>query len=262
MKHTIYNICAATFVALFLSPAMAMPQDENKNYLFTVSYAEAEEAVAHALADAGAADKVAARINNRKYDTPLFSYSKPMTVELRGLKFDKASLHWSGNLLAISDKEVITAIPAAGRFDELTEVPVLRKQVQNGQVITAENIEIRDIPAGQVRVDTITDMGSLVGKSPTRQISASRPIRDHEIGQPPLVKKNSIVQMRFISPGMEITTSGQALSDGAKGASIEVRNMSSKRIVQAIVEDVATVSVSPPDTTKRAETPGGSYATN
>ncbi len=78
------------------------------------------------------------------------------------------------------------------------------------------------------------------------------------------MKKNNIVQMRYISPGMEIVTSGQAMEDGAKGNLIGVKNLASKKIVQAMVEDSGNVIVSPPEP-KRAETTpslGDLYATN
>jgi flagella basal body P-ring formation protein FlgA len=221
----------------------------DKAHLFTVSYAEAEAAVGNALADKGAAEKVAAMINGRK-NQPLFSYSKPMRVEPRGLQFDHGSNHWSANLLIVSEGEVITAFPAAGRFDKLVEIPVLKRAVRNGQIIEAEDIEIRDIPVLQTRGDTVTDIGSLIGKSPSHSISPSRPIRVHEIAQPAMIKRNSVVQMHYRSGSMEIITSGQAMEDGAKGEFINVKNLASKKIVQAMVADNGHVSVNPPESAR------------
>ncbi|MEK7387982.1 MAG: flagellar basal body P-ring formation chaperone FlgA, partial [candidate division NC10 bacterium] len=76
-------------------------------------------------------------------------------------------------------------------------------------------------------------MTQLVGQSPERTISPYRPVRDHEIARPALIKKDAIVQMRYQSPGMEITTTGQAMADGSKGRMIAVRNLASKKVVHA-----------------------------
>lgn len=233
------------FLLLAANPVFALPEDNSgKLLLFPLAYEEAEEAVGRALSGKGAGDKVSASINGRG-NQPLYSHTEPLTVEIRGLKFDKTSTHWSGNLLLVANNQVVTAMPAAGRYDELTEVPVLKRPVKNGEIIRETDIEIRDLPVAQVRVDVVTDIASLIGKSPMHAVSAFRPIRDHEIAMPPLVKKNNIVQMRYQSPGMEITTTGQALEDGAKGTTIGVRNLTSKRVVQAVVEDISSVTVRP-----------------
>jgi flagella basal body P-ring formation protein FlgA len=239
--NTLYKYIVV--VLLLLSwPALAA---EEKAKLFTLSYAQAEEAVSAALADKGVAEKVAAFINGRQKDD-FYSYSKPLTVETRGLQFDKTSGRWSANLLMLSAGEVVTALPASGRFDVLAEIPVLKRVVKNGQLIEAADVEIRDIAVSQVRSDTVTDMASLIGKSPAYSVSPGRPIRTHEISAPPMIKKNSLVQMHYRSPGMEITTSGQAMEDGAKGDIINVKNIASKKIIQTVVEDTASVSVSSP----------------
>lgn len=263
MRNLLIFILFAVVMALSPLPSRADEALANdKEPLFKLTYQQAEEAVSQALADKGAGLKVGAMINGRSNDA-LFSHSAPLRVEIRGLQFDKPSGHWSGNLLAVADGEVITAVPAAGRFDELAEIPMLKRTLRNGELIAAKDIEIRDIPVGQTRSDTITDMDSLIGKSPSHSISAFRPIRQHEIGAPPLVKKNNIVQMHYKSPGMEITTTGQAMEDGAKGSVISVRNMASKRVVQAVVDDAGSVSIAAPEAS-RAETPaiGDLYARN
>jgi len=220
------------------------PQAQKMAPLFEVSYREAEEAVNRALVEKGAGGKVAATITGDS-SNPLFSYTRPIKIEVHSLTFDKASGRWGANLLAVAESDIITAIPAGGRYDEMMEVPVLKREIRNGDVIGQADIEIRDFPVARTRSDTITDISSLIGKSPARTISAGRPIREHEIAALSVVKKNSLVQMRYSSPGMEITATGQALEDGAKGSSIAVRNLSSKKTVRAVIEDSNNVSVTP-----------------
>jgi flagellar basal body P-ring formation protein FlgA len=251
-------------ITVILLPLSARADEITKAPLFTLSYAEAEEALGRALADKGAAEKVAAFINGRKNEA-LFSYTKPLEVQIRGLQFDKPSGHWSASLLAISGSEIVTAIPSSGRYDELAEIPMLKHVVKNGEIIKADDIEIRDIAVSQTRSDIVTDMAGLIDKSPVYSITAGRPIRMHEIAVPPLVKKNSIVQMHYHSPGMEISTTGQAMEDGIKGVTISVKNLTSKKIIQAVVDDVASVNIVTPDDSHAEHSAAGVkdlYATN
>lgn len=225
------------FATIETPPSMAAPK-----YLFELSYDDAEGAIGFALADKGAGNKINATINGHKTEA-LFSYNKPITVEIHGLQFDKTSSYWSASLVFVSDGNAVSAMPLAGRFEEMVEIPVLKRQVRTGDLIKETDVEIRDYPVSRTRSDTVTDMASLVGKSPERAISPNRPIREQEIAMPAIVKKNGIVQIRYSSPGMEITASGQATEDGSKGSIISVRNLASKKLIRAVVVDDTTVSV-------------------
>ena len=123
------------------------------------------------------------------------------------------------------------------------------------------DIEIRDFAITHTRADTVTDIASLVGKSPVRTISPERPIREQEVVSPAIVKKNALVQMHYHSPGMEITTTGQAMTDGAKGDVINVRNVTSKKIVRDIVDNNGSVVI-PNSGVETTQLNGGNYATN
>lgn len=269
MTHSIRHLTVAAFLAI-TAPAYATPSEPSSaaapRYLFELTYDDAQNAIGKALVEKGAGENIAAIITGKK-DGPLFSHGKPITVEIRGLTFDKNGNRWSANLLAMSEDAVISAAPVAGRFDEMVEVPVLKRQVQSTDVIKETDIEMRNFPLSRTRVGTVTAIDELVGKSPARTISASRPIREHEISKPALVKKNNIVQMRYSAGGMEITATGQAMEDGTQGSMIAVRNLSSKKIVHALVEDATSVNVSPPEPKKPAEqassqTQGAPYAAN
>jgi flagella basal body P-ring formation protein FlgA len=241
-------------VLMMLTPAFAL-QGEPKNALqeasvekneslpyFRLTYEDAEEAIGQALAERGAGAKIAAQILNRSGDN-IFSFSQPISVEIRGLKYDIANQRFTANLVSVADREVISVKAISGRFQEMVEVPVLKRSVPAGEIISREDIEIRDYSKARARVDTVTDVASLIGKSPVRVISAGRPLRTHELEQAAVVKKNDLVKMIFNQGAMLISTSGQAMDDGGKGAVISVRNLTSKKIVQATVRDESTVII-------------------
>ncbi len=247
-------------VLMLVTPAMALQSDPkpvaseaaestseadgsaNAPY-FRLTYADAEEAISQALAERGAGAKVSADITNSQGEDYLFSFSQPISVEIRGLRFNPDTQRFSANLVSISGTDVISARPISGRYNEMVEVPVLKRSVRAGEIITASDVELRDYAKARARADTIVDMASLVGKSPERVISAGRPIRATELEQAAVVKKNGLVKMVYKDGGMAISTNGQAMTDGILGSVINVRNTESKKIVQGTVQDENTVVI-------------------
>lgn len=243
-------------VAMLMTPALAIPSGNAApeapetgliEQYFRLSYQDAEEAIAAALSERGAGAKIAAAITRRDNDY-IFSYSHPISVEIRGLKFDEKTRRFTANLLPISEGKVLSATAISGSYDEMMEVPVLKRSIKAGDVIKAEDIELRDYTAARTRDSTITDIASLIGKSPVRVITEGRPIREHELALPIEVKKNDLVKMYYRSGPMTITTNGQAQDDGSKGTMIMVRNLSSKKLVQAQVVDATTVVITDQNT--------------
>lgn len=228
---------------------------------FEVSYAEAEQAVSLALAGKGAGAKISAVMQGRQPGQALYTYGKPMAVNVRGLQFDKKSRMWNASLLFVANGNVISAMPASGRYDQIIEVPVLKRTVVHGDLIKAQDVELHDFPVGQTRTDTVTDLSNLIGKSPVRGISQGRPIRESEIESPAIIRKNAIVQMRYVTSAMQITATGQALKEGAKGDIITVKNTASRRVVRAVVADAGAVDVLSPDM-KTSQLTGGHYGDN
>ncbi|MDE3016448.1 MAG: flagellar basal body P-ring formation protein FlgA [Pseudomonadota bacterium] len=242
-------IITGIVAAMLALPAYAAAPVAASSPMFRLSYEDAEQAVSLALAEKGAGAKIAAIMQGRQPGHPLYSYGKPVAVSVRGLQFNKKTKQWSASLLFVADGDVVSAMPICGRYDEMIEVPVLKREVVHGDVIANQDVELRDFPVGQTRTDTVTDISDVIGKSPVRGVSPGRPIRESEIANPAVIRKNAVVQMRYTSPGMEITATGQALKEGAKGDVITVKNTSSRRVVRAVVADAGTVDVLTPDMT-------------
>lgn len=244
------------FMLLIFASAFAIAADEaqfqqvdtaSSSYIFNVTYDDAQDAVGKSLTEKMGADKqsgqsIAAVIMGRKI-TPLYSSDKPVSVEIRGLRADNDKSSWSANLVIISGENVVSALPISGRYTVMNSVPVLKRAIKNGETIRESDIEFKPFPLARVGGDAISDISNMVGKTPVRVISPARPIRSSEISGVAIVKKNTLVQMRYKTASMEITTTGQALTDGAKGDVIEVRNVSSKKTTRAVVTDDNVVDV-------------------
>ncbi len=216
------------------TPAIASGEN-GKTSLFEVTRRDAEASVGIALAAAGASELTEADII-KPINTILYKHDKPLKIEVKTLQFDPKSHLWNGNLLLIDETgNVVTAMPASGRWQELKSVPSLKHTIRAGEMIKEEDIVQMHYPASRLHDDNVVDASELIGKTPRRSISNSRPIRKNEVQAPAMVKKGATVTMHYNTPAMSITTIGQTLQDGGKGELIRVKNIDSNAIVQASV---------------------------
>ena len=77
-----------------------------------------------------------------------------------------------------------------------------------------------------------------------RAVGTEQPIFQADLALIPLVRRGSVVTLRYESASVTIETKAEAMSDGGAGETIQVRNLQSKRIIHAMVVDEQTVSVS------------------
>lgn len=233
------------FFLATLIGSSAYAAEDNGAMLFRLSYNDAEKAISDALVQEKAGEKLSASINGRN-KAPLFSYHAPVQAKITGLRFDNTTKKWSANLLLTSGEEVISAMPLDGRYEEMMEVAVLKRQLRRGDIIAAEDVEMQLYPVSRIKGDAVTDASTIIGQSPMRSISPLRPIRQHEVVGPTVIRKNALVKMHYQTGSLNITTSGIAQENGAIGDIISVRNVSSNKLVRARVENSETVTVSAP----------------
>ncbi|MEQ1789678.1 MAG: flagellar basal body P-ring formation chaperone FlgA, partial [Rickettsiales bacterium] len=243
-------IIACASISLLICPASSIANDaaSSEAYIFNIYYEDAQDAISKTLTEKLSSEhsdskKVAAIINNRTL-TPLYSSNEPINVEIRGLRTDNTNNRWNASIIIMAnDNKVLSAMPIAGRFMMMSEVPVLKHPFRNGEIIRESDIEIKSFPQKRIHNDTVANIEDLVGKTPIRTISYNRPIRSTEISTPAIIEKNALIQIRYKTANMEITTTGKALEDGAKGDVIEVLNTTSKKTTRAMVTSSNIVDV-------------------
>jgi flagella basal body P-ring formation protein FlgA len=199
---------------------------------FELRAEEVEVAIADALAKAEVAQHPRVVITSNRTQT-LYKAESPVEVEINQLTHNEDKRTWVANMLILQNKNVLSAKPLSGKYEEQIGVPVLRDRFNNGEIIEAKDIEMRYLAQYKVPRGTVTDANSIIGLTPARLISKERPIREQELVKPTLIKKGTIVQMMFQTNAIEISTVGEALDDGAINDTIRVRNNDSKQVVRA-----------------------------
>ncbi len=234
------------FLVLLSGAAQAEPLVDGNTIPapYTLAAKDVEQAVATALTGAGAGDHLSVDMVGQH--ARIYESQAPVTPRITSLSADKASGRWQANLMVMAQNgNVLTAMPIAGRFQEMTTLPILKRSLRSGDVIAKEDIDYLDFPVARTRTDVVSDINQLIGQAARNGISAHRPVRVSELATPAILKKSAVVQMIYRSGALEITTTGQALTQGAKGDVIEVRNLNSHQTIRAVVESSNVVSILP-----------------
>ena len=89
--------------------------------------------------------------------------------------------------------------------------------------------------ANDVMNGTVTTMNDIVGMQARRTLRAGETLRLEDLRHPVVVTKGSTVTMTFEAPGLVLTASGRAMSEGGMGDTVTVQNPASYRQISAIV---------------------------
>ncbi len=88
-----------------------------------------------------------------------------------------------------------------------------------------------------------TDAGPLTGSRLTRPLRAGQPIYRSYVRRPKLLRRGDRVTMIADIGGLKVRAAGKVMQSAGAGERILVRNISSRKVLQAIVLDAATVRV-------------------
>jgi flagellar basal body P-ring formation protein FlgA len=138
--------------------------------------------------------------------------------------------------------------PLTGTALETAAVVTAARVLERGILLTPNDLRIERKPKHQVRSSMIGDMTLAVGMEVRRTLKDGQAIRESDLTEPVLVKNGATVSIVLKSGSLTLTATGQALSDGKNGAAIQIMNIQSKRVLQAVVTGPDQVAVQAPRT--------------
>lgn len=129
-----------------------------------------------------------------------------------------------------------------------------RVTVYDNILIAARDLSLeKEITANDVRIEEyavenqgevyLKDLGTIVGKVPSRAIKAGMPIKENMIQSPIVIESGASITMISNKNGIKIAVEGVAMQRGRIGKIIRVRNASSKKVLRAKVIDAHTVEI-------------------
>lgn len=144
----------------------------------------------------------------------------------------------------IGDGRVLETARIVGRVLVMAEVPVLKKSLSAGAVISEHDIEHIRMRSDVLNHKTITDASSLVGKEAKRTLKPGQTLTDNDVKTPVLVTKSKMVSVIYKKKNMTLSHVGKALENGSMGDFIRFQPSGGTSVLQGEVVDVNTVMVS------------------
>jgi flagella basal body P-ring formation protein FlgA len=124
-------------------------------------------------------------------------------------------------------------------------VVVVARAVPRGARVTVDDLalETRDLAA--LRGDHLTAIAQADGRSARQNLRPGSALEARDLAPAIVVDRGERVQIASSRGGIVVKAPGEALRAGMAGEQIPVRNLQSKRLVQAWVTGTGTVSTSP-----------------
>jgi len=130
-------------------------------------------------------------------------------------------------LLALA---LLLSYPAFGRV----KVVVPSRDIARGMVIEQSDLTLANATGG-VMSGIATDLDAVVGLETRRTLRAGETFRLSDLRRPVLVTKGATVTMTFEAPGIVLTATGRAMSEGGMGETVTIQNPVSFRQISGIV---------------------------
>ncbi len=122
-------------------------------------------------------------------------------------------------------------------------VAVANRSLSRGEIIREGDIKMVERDLGALRSGYIIDSNRPIGMVVKRSIGVGTLLTPQLLEAPRLVRRGEQVTIIAESGGLEIRATGKALADGAHGDRIRVRNITSKKIIEAVVSEPGVVKV-------------------
>lgn len=116
-----------------------------------------------------------------------------------------------------------------------------RRSVRRGENLSQGDLLRRPVVLDDIYGGFITDASQLLGYEARRNLRSGQVLSANMVAPPMLVRKGEDVVIRVRVQGVTASMKGQALSDGGKGDSIRVRNLSSGKELSAWVVEKGVV---------------------
>lgn len=122
-------------------------------------------------------------------------------------------------------------------------VAVLKHAVTRNTILTDSDISLAKMNINRLSSGYFDDINQIKGKVLTQNLSKGAVLNKHHIKSPMAINRGQIVTLIAKNAVVEVRAEGKALSRGAIGERIKVKNMKTKRIIEGVIIDKHLISV-------------------
>lgn len=120
-------------------------------------------------------------------------------------------------------------------------VVVAARSLSRGTVLTERDLRIVHKDVGTGSAGALRSPAEALGKRLRRPVAAGRVLTDTVLEAVPVIRRGQQVELVAGVGPLTVRMTGRALSDGAAGQRIRVRNLNSRKVVEGIVDPAGFV---------------------
>jgi flagella basal body P-ring formation protein FlgA len=117
----------------------------------------------------------------------------------------------------------------------MSEVVVSARSVARGASLTAADLATRRVDLSTLPPGAATNPAQVQGRLLKRPVAPGTVLTSAMLASKPLVRRGEAVTLLARVGGLDVRVSAEALANGAEGERIKVRNVASRRVVEATV---------------------------
>lgn len=172
-------------------------------------------------------------ISGRQLDTSFERNAADLV--LNGFDLDDRSGQFRAEVLLRAGNGKRESVPLSGRILTVRKIPMVLRLMRRGETVTQDDIVLTEVKLAPSVHGIVEDAADIVGKSARRALRPGQPLGVSDLTDPVVVEKGSLVTVTLRAPGLTLTTTGRALSDGSVGDALKVMNQQSKRTIETTV---------------------------
>jgi flagella basal body P-ring formation protein FlgA len=141
------------------------------------------------------------------------------------------------------DGEQVGKVRMRGTLELYGDVVILNRRLARRDIISAEDLSVARRNITMFSHELVTSPQEAVGRIAKTSLSPGTVLLSQYLENPPLVQRGDLVTITAGTPSVQVSTKGEARSQGAAGDLIQVRNLSSRQLITAQVVDQGLVRV-------------------
>ena len=114
------------------------------------------------------------------------------------------------------------------------EVLTYARSLAAGEVVQPADLTYAKVPAFQAPQDAPRDAADIIGKAARRPLRSGTAVAALDVTAAQVIKREDMIDLAFHAEGMTLTLQGKALNGAAIGETLNVMNLTSKKVIQAV----------------------------
>ena len=126
------------------------------------------------------------------------------------------------------------AATVASRPGATVEVLTYARSLAAGDIVQPSDVVWSTVQAHQAPAGGPQDADQVFGLSAKRALRAGAAVTSRDLASPQVIARNDMVEVAYISDGVELTVTGKATRNASAGEAVPILNVQSNRTIDAV----------------------------